>query len=146
MAQYQKPPAMMTRFVNPALVYAIQKLGFRGAGLAVLEVEGRKTGRLNKVPVQPVEVDGVLYLVSPRGSTQWARNLRAMGSANLSIGRDRQRIVATEIPDSEKIPVLREYLRRFSSSAGKIMGAGKNATDFQLQSIVANHPVFRITR
>jgi deazaflavin-dependent oxidoreductase (nitroreductase family) len=146
MAQYQKPPTLMAKIVNPALMFAIQKLGFRGNGLAVLAVKGRKTGRVNKVPVNPVGFDGEMYLVSPRGNAQWVRNIRAAGDAELSLGRQTQHITVTEIPDDEKLPILREYVTRFYSMVGSIMGVGKNATDEQLLAIAADHPVFRISR
>jgi hypothetical protein len=52
----------------------------------------------------------------------------------------------TELPNDEKLPILREYVTRFYSMVGSIMGVGKNATDEQLLAIAADHPVFRISR
>jgi hypothetical protein len=74
MAKYQKPDALTTRLVNP-LIATLTKLGLSVRGSHVLVVRGRRTGKMQEVPVNPVEVNGVRYLVAPRGDTQWVRNL-----------------------------------------------------------------------
>ena len=60
MAKYQKPDALTTRLVNP-LIAMLTKLGLSVRGSHVLAVRGRKTGKMQEVPVNPVEVDGVRY-------------------------------------------------------------------------------------
>lgn len=145
MAHYQKPPAIISRAANPLMITAVTKLGIRPGGMAVLAVKGRKTGRVNRVPLNPVEVGGAAYLMSPRGTAQWVQNVRASGGkANLYLGRTLQPVTLTEIDDSEKLPIVREYVRRFYSAVGKIMNIPKNPTDEQLNAVLANHPVFRI--
>jgi carboxymethylenebutenolidase len=64
--------------VNP-LVARLQT-----GGVATLTVPGRRTGRAHTVPVIPVEVESVRYLVSPFGESQRVRNLRAVGQATLA--------------------------------------------------------------
>jgi hypothetical protein len=113
--------------------------------MAILGVKGRKTGRVQKIPVNPVEVDGQAYLFAPRGTSQWVLNVRAAGGkANLHLGRKLQPVTLTEIADSDKLPVAREYVRRFYSAVGRIMNIPKNPSDEQLQAKLADHPVFRI--
>src|SRR6266704_3647042 len=96
MARYQKPDAMTARVINP-LIIALTKLGLSVRGAHVLAVRGRKTGKVQEVPVNPIEVDSARYLVAPRGETQWARNLRVAGVAELRVGQRREQIHVTEL-------------------------------------------------
>jgi hypothetical protein len=147
MAHYQKPPAIVSRVANPLMIVAVTKLGIRPGGTAILSVKGRKTGQVNRVPVNPVEVGGVTYLFSPRGNAQWVRNVRAAsGKANLHLGRKLQPVQLTEVDDAQKLPIGREYVRRFYSAVGKIMDIPKNPTDEQLLAKLPDHPVFRVDK
>ena len=100
---------------------------------------------MQEVPVNPVEVNGVRYLVAPRGDTQWARNLRAAGEAELRVGQRREHIQAREIENACKPPVLRAYLRRWKRETGQFFGVDDQASDEDLRLIAPDHPVFQIT-
>ncbi len=143
MATYQRPDALATRLINP-LIAVLTKLGLSVRGSHVLAVRGRKTGQIQEVPVNPVEVDGVRYLVAPRGDTHWARNLRVAGVAELRIGQRREQIHATELENDAKPPVLRAYLRRWKRETGKFFGVDDTASDEELRRRAPDHPVFRI--
>ena len=143
MAHYQKPDAMTARVINP-LIIALTKLGLSVRGAHVLAVRGRQTGKVQEVPVNPVEVEGTRYLVAPRGETQWARNLRAAGVAELRVGRRREQIRVTELADEAKSLVLRAYLRRWQRETGRFFGVDANASDEELRQRAPDHPVFRI--
>jgi hypothetical protein len=61
---------------------------FVGLGLGfshnyLLEVRGRKTGKLHSTPVDLLELNGKSYLVAPRGRTQWVRNAESAGEVTL---------------------------------------------------------------
>jgi deazaflavin-dependent oxidoreductase (nitroreductase family) len=144
MAKYQRPDALTTRLVNP-LIATLTKLGLSVRGSHILAVRGRKTGKRQEVPVNPVEVDGVRYLVAPRGDTHWVRNLRAAGEAELRVGQRREPIQAREIANASKPPVLRAYLRRWKRETGKFFGVDDQASDEDLARIAPDHPVFQIT-
>ena len=144
MAKYQKPGVLTTRLVNP-LIATLTKLGLSVRGSHVLAVRGRKTGKMQEVPVNPVEVDGLRYLVAPRGDTQWVRNLRAAGEAELRVGQRREHIQAREIENAGKPPVLRAYLQRWKRETGKFFGVDDRASDEDLTRIAPDHPVFHIT-
>ena len=144
MAKYQKPGALTTRLVNP-LIATLTKLGLSVRGAYVLAVRGRKTGKMQEVPVNPVEVDGVRYLVAPRGDTHWVRNLRAAGEAELRVGQRREHIQAREVENASKPPVLRAYLGRWKRETGKFFGVDDQAADEDLARIAPDHPVFQIT-
>jgi deazaflavin-dependent oxidoreductase (nitroreductase family) len=143
MAKYQKPDVMTTHIINP-LIAALTKLGFSVRGSHVLAVRGRKTGKVQEVPVNPVEVEGARYLVAPRGDTQWARNLRVAGVAELRVGQRREQIHVTDLTNDAKPPVLRAYLRRWQRETGKFFGVDANASDEELRRRAPDHPVFRI--
>jgi deazaflavin-dependent oxidoreductase (nitroreductase family) len=134
---------MTTHIINP-IIAALTKLGFSMRGSQVLAVRGRKTGKVQEVPVNPIEVDAVRYLVAPRGETQWARNLRVAGVAELRVGQRREQIHVTELENDAKPPVLRAYLRRWQRETGKFFGMDANASDEELRQRAPDHPVFRI--
>ena len=145
MAQRYIEPDWFTRNVFNRLVAGATRLGISVWGSRVLEVRGRKTGAPRRTPVNLLTLDGVRYLVAPRGHTQWVRNLRAAGEGRLLLGRRAERFVATEIPDQEKEPILRPYLRRWKWEVGVFFGGvDADASSEDLQRIAPDHPVFRI--
>ncbi|WP_459965789.1 nitroreductase/quinone reductase family protein, partial [Mycobacterium avium] len=82
------------------------------AGTRALRVRGRKTGKLRAVVVNLLTVDGTDYLVSPRGDTQWARNVRAASVVELGPRWRRRRMRISEVDDAAKPQLLRRYLDR----------------------------------
>jgi len=86
-------------------------LGFSHSRL--LEVRGRKTGKLYSTPVDLLELNGKNYLVAPRGRTQWVRNAEAAGEITLKKGSTRRTFRLRAIPDAEKPPILKAYLDSF---------------------------------
>ena len=145
-SHYRRPDWFTKHVFNPA-VQALTRLGISVAGSRVLEVAGRKTGAPRRTPVNLLELEGELYLVSPRGNTQWARNLRVAGSGRLLVGRRSEAFAATELGDDDKLPVLRAYLRRWNWELGRFFeGVGPDSPDGELRRIAPRHPVFRIRR
>jgi hypothetical protein len=89
-------------------------------------------------------VDGSTYLVAPRGTTNWARNLRAAGEGELRVGRRRRRFGYDELPDSEKPRLLREYLTRWEPETKSQFEFGKDASEETLREAAPRHPIFRL--
>lgn len=140
-------PDWFTRSVLNPLVKMLTGLGIGVWGSRVLEVRGRKSGEWRSVPVNLLSVDGVEYLVAPRGNTQWVRNLRAAGEGRLRLGRARAGFTAAELTDDQKPEILRPYLERWKWEVGQFFqGVSADATDEELLSIAPDHPVFRIER
>jgi len=112
-----------------------------------LEVRGRKTGQPRQVPVNLLTLEGDRYLVAPRGETDWVRNVRADdGRLALLLGRKRDQLRAVELDDSEKVPVLRAYLKRWKAEVGVFFdGVGPDSSDEELAAIAPRHPVFRLS-
>ena len=57
----------------------------------------------------PFEWNGARYLVSPRGETHWARNLRAAGEADLHTRRGLEHIRVVELGSAERDAVVKAY-------------------------------------
>jgi hypothetical protein len=137
-------PGWFTRRVANRAVAGLTTVGLSIWGSRVLEVPGRTTGRLQRVPVNVLELDGDRYLVSARGEGQWVRNVRAAaGRLDLLLGRRRTHWIASEVHGADKTIVLRGYLRRWKVEVGKFFdGADADSSDEEIEAIAARHPVF----
>ena len=138
-------PGWFTRNVFNPTVALLTRLGIGLAGSRVLEVRGRKSGEWRQTPVNLLVFEGDRYLVAPRGHTQWVRNMRASGAGRLVLGRRVEEFSATELPDEEKPPLLRAYLKKWKWEVGQFFGGvGPDAPEEDLRRIAPDHPVFRI--
>ncbi len=145
-SRHYRPPSWFDRKVMNPLIAGATRLGLSAWGSRILEVQGRKSGRPRRNPVNPLDHDGGRYLVAPRGHTQWVRNLRAAGEGALLLGKRREQFTAVELPDAEKEPILRAYLRRWKWEVGQFFdGVGPDSAPEELQRIAPDHPVFRIS-
>jgi deazaflavin-dependent oxidoreductase (nitroreductase family) len=144
LSRYRKP-GWFTKHIFNGIVALATRMGISVWGSQVLRVKGRKTGNWHSTPVNLLELNGSLYLVSPRGETQWVRNLRATGSGELALGRRKKPFRAIEIQNESKAPILRAYLSRWKVEVG-IFFAGVSATssEGEFQRIAPEHPVFHI--
>ena len=142
-AHYQEPGKLTRKIMNP-FVLVMMRAGISIWGSRVLEVRGRKSGEARRTPVNLLEVDGVEYLVAPRGEGQWVRNVRADGGRlALLLGRRRDERIARELPDGEKPPILRAYLRKWKMEVGVFFdGVTADSTEDEVRRIAADHPVF----
>jgi len=138
-------PTKSTGMFN-AMVATLTRMGISVYGSRVLYVRGRKSGEWRSTPVNPLSLGGKRYLVSPRGQTQWVRNMRAAGGGELRVGRRVERFTATELPDDVKPPVLREYLRRWKFEVGMFFeNVTPDSPDSRLLEIAPGFPVFQVT-
>jgi deazaflavin-dependent oxidoreductase (nitroreductase family) len=142
--RYQQP-GWFTKHVFNRAVRRLTRTGLSVAGSRELRVRGRTSGEWRSVPVNLLVLGDERYLVAPRGTTQWVRNLRHAGDGQLRVGRRTEDFRAVELPDHDKLPVLREYLRRWGWEVGAFFeGVDKNATDDDLTRIASGFPVFRV--
>ncbi|HEY2765888.1 MAG TPA: nitroreductase family deazaflavin-dependent oxidoreductase [Pseudonocardiaceae bacterium] len=138
-------PGWFTRRVFDPLVALLTRAGVSVYGSRVLRVRGRKTGELRENPVNLLTLGDARYLVAPRGTTQWVRNLRAAGGGELALGRDIERFRAVELPDDRKPEILRAYLKRWGFEVGAFFdGVRADSAAEELRRIAPQHPVFRI--
>jgi deazaflavin-dependent oxidoreductase (nitroreductase family) len=117
-----------------------------GSGLRVLEVRGRNTGRWYQRPVFVGTVDGRRYIVSLWGESDWARNLRASGSAKLRVGGRIEPIEGHELQhEEEKAGVLLAIFRKYPSVFRRYFKVDpKQATLEQARDLAARYPVFKV--
>ena len=86
------------------------------------------------MPVIPVEVDGVSYLVAPFGESEWVRNLRKAGTGHLGRKSGGELFHADELPVSQRPPIIAAYRQ----------GARRDVNRyFTRLPDPADHPVFR---
>jgi deazaflavin-dependent oxidoreductase (nitroreductase family) len=137
-------PNRSARIFNTT-VGQLTKMGVSVYGSRVLAVRGRKSGEWRTTPVNPLTIEGQRYLISPRGNTQWVRNMRVAGGGELRIGRRVEKFTATELPVEERPAVLRAYLKKWKFEVGMFFqGVGPDATEEKMLAIAPDHPVFRI--
>ncbi len=118
----------MAHVVNPI----VGRLG----GTLVLVVPGRSTGEPRPVPLgRPFEFEGARYLVSGRGETHWARNLRAASRAELHLHGRTEVFRPVELTGAERERVVAAYRAKHGRA---VAGLFRQIPD------AADHPVFRI--
>jgi deazaflavin-dependent oxidoreductase (nitroreductase family) len=145
MTTHYRAPGWFTRNVFNRLIVILTRLGISVLGSRVLAVKGRKSGEWRTTPVNLLTHDGRRYLVSPRGETQWVRNLRAAGTGELRVGSRTESFRGRELTDDEKVPVLRAYLKRWKMEVGVFFdGVGPDSSDDQISAIATRHPAFEV--
>jgi deazaflavin-dependent oxidoreductase (nitroreductase family) len=146
---------MSTRYEEPnrvaragnVVIRWLAELGVSIAGTRALRVRGRKTGKSRAVVINLLTVDGLDYLVSPRGDTQWARNVRAAAIVEMGPRWRRQRVRASEVDDAAKPELLRRYLARwYWQVKGYVGGLTPDSSDEQLRAVAPTIPVFVLTK
>jgi F420H(2)-dependent quinone reductase len=126
---YLKPPLFTKKVFNPLAM----KMGVGGS--VELVVRRRSTGEEQHIPVIPVDVDGGRYLVSTRGESDWVRNVRASGHAELRGKNETGSFRAVELPVEQRSPIIAAY----RAKAGKTVD-----TYFKKLPDDTDHPVFRL--
>jgi deazaflavin-dependent oxidoreductase (nitroreductase family) len=121
-------------------------LGFGLKHNYLLQVRGRKSGRVYSTPVNVLDVAGKLYLVAPRGRTQWVRNAEAVGEITLKKGRFRRSFTLRPIPDAEKPELLKLYLERFATTVQRYFPVPAGSELPAFLKVAANYPVFELLR
>jgi hypothetical protein len=121
---------------------------FAGVGLSpsyihLLQVRGRKSGKLYSTAVNLVHLNAKEYLVAPRGRTQWVRNAEAVGEITLKRGTARK-LHLRPLADSEKPPVLKLYLTDYKSAVGRFFPIPPDAALESFVEIAHGYPVFEL--
>lgn len=128
------------------------------AGLAprdavTLEVRGRTSGRVRRVPVLRTRHDGEDHLVALAGESQWVRNVRADRGRAVIRRHGARRVHLEELPAAQRPEVIAEYLRAGRRRSGDKAGADQARYYFGLDPgaslediarIADLYPVFRV--
>jgi deazaflavin-dependent oxidoreductase (nitroreductase family) len=144
---------MTTRYDEPGLaaqagnglIRWLAEAGVSIAGTTALRVRGRKTGKVRRVVINLLTVDGREYVVSPRGNTQWSRNVRAAGVAEIGPLWRRREVRMTEVPDEVKPELLNRYLDRWHWEVkGHVGGLTPDSTADDRRRVAPTIPVFEL--
>jgi deazaflavin-dependent oxidoreductase (nitroreductase family) len=141
--RYEEPNGVV-RAAN-AVIRWLAEMGVSIAGTRALRVQGRKSGKPRSVVINLLTLDGVDYLVSPRGNTQWARNVRAAGVVETGPRWRRRRARVSEVADAAKPELLRRYLGRwYWQVKDYVAGLTPDSTDEQFLAVAPTIPVFAL--
>jgi deazaflavin-dependent oxidoreductase (nitroreductase family) len=138
-------PKPIEKIFNRAFGYLVG-LGIGPGYVFLLQVRGRKSGRVYETPVNVLDVEGKRYLVAPRGRTQWVRNAEATGEITLKKGRSRESFRLRPIPDGEKPAPLKLYLERFVTAVQRYFSVKAGAAPEAFLEVAPNYPVFELLR
>jgi deazaflavin-dependent oxidoreductase (nitroreductase family) len=139
---FRKPSAVEALF-NRAFGFFVG-LGIGPHYMRLLQVRGRKTGRLYSSPVNLLEFRGKPVLVAPRGRTQWVRNAEAAGEITLKRGKVQGKYRLRAISDNEKPEILKIYLEKYKSAVQRYFPVQAGSPSETFRSIAGNYPVFEL--
>jgi deazaflavin-dependent oxidoreductase (nitroreductase family) len=108
MTQQLRPPrgiSLFNAFAKPLLAAGVP-MAFNG----LLTVRGRTSGTPRTTPLAIIEVAGRRWIWSPWGDVQWVRNLRAAGSATITVRRHQAQVRARELDAGERVAFFRDTL------------------------------------
>jgi hypothetical protein len=119
-----------------------------GAGVfprrwVTLEVPGRISGDLTSFPLGMADLDGRWYLVSMLGECNWVSNVRANNGEAVLRRRRRRRVQLTEVPVSERAPILARYVRIAPGGRPHIPVAGGSPLE-EFEAVADRYPVFEV--
>jgi len=120
-----------------------------GIGLrhnVLLQVRGRKSGRIYSTPVNVLEHGGRRYLVAPRGHTQWSRNAAATGEVTLVRAFRSETVKVRPVADEAKPAILKAYLDSFATTVQRYFPVRAGSPADAFRAIAPDYPVFDITR
>ncbi len=138
-----RAPSAGERFFNSMFGFLVG-LGFGPAFIYLLEVRGRKSGRIYSTPVNVMPLDGKRYMVAPRGRTQWVRNAEAAGEVTLKRGSKRETVRLRQLEGAEKLRILKAYLDTYKSVVQKYFSIPAGSPVEAFAEIAENHPAFEL--
>jgi deazaflavin-dependent oxidoreductase (nitroreductase family) len=138
-----REPTTIEKLFNRVLTFAIG-LGMGPAHIYLLEVRGRKSGKLYVTPVDPVMVDGKRYLVAPRGRTQWVRNAEAAGEIVLKRGSKAEKFGLRVLEDAEKPEILTAYLDSYKSEVQRFFPMAAGSPPAAFARVTGSYPAFEL--
>jgi F420H(2)-dependent quinone reductase len=127
--RYIKPSWFFARVFNP-VVLATGVLNSEP-----MTVIKRRSKLPQTIPMTPVELDGVKYVVSVRGETEWVKNVRANPHIKLP-NSGATDYIATEVPTEARKRILEAYKATASKATHRL---------FRQLPEGADHPVFALT-
>jgi deazaflavin-dependent oxidoreductase (nitroreductase family) len=138
-----RAPSPIERMFN-RLFGSLVGLGLGFSYNYLLQVRGRKSGKIYSTPIDLLELNGKPYLVAPRGRTQWVRNAEAAGEVTLKKGRVEQRFRLRPLTDAEKPEVLKAYLDRFKREVQRYFPVPAGSPPDAFRDLLRDYPAFEL--
>ena len=140
--EFRKPTAFEA-FFNRTFGFLIG-MGIGPSHIYLLQVRGRKSGKLFSTPVDLLDLNGKRYLVAPRGRTQWVRNAEVAGEVTLKKGSSVQKYRLRTIAVPDKPEILKAYLDSYKKEVQRYfpVSAGSPAQDFV--AVAESYPAFEL--
>jgi deazaflavin-dependent oxidoreductase (nitroreductase family) len=138
-----RPATPLQRLFNRAFGFLVG-LGLTPSYNYLLEVRGRKSGRLYSTPVNLHGVNGKQYLVAPRGRTQWAKNAEVTAEVTLTKRGERRRFRLRPLPESEKPEILKSYLNAYPGAVKRFFPIPPHAPLEEFAKIAPGYPAFEL--
>jgi len=138
-----RAPTALERVFNRVFGFLVG-LGVGFSHNYLLQVRGRKSGKLYSTPVDLLELGGKQFLVAPRGRTQWVRNAEAAGEVTLKKGRTQQKFRLRPIPDADKPEILKAYLDSFKREVQTYFPVAAGSPVQAFAALVQSYPVFEL--
>ena len=140
---FYRRPTKLTQAFNRFMGWLASR-GLMPSDTITLEVKGRRSGMTRSNVVTWVEQGERRYLVSPRGESDWVRNVRAADGEAVLRHRGRQRVRLEEMATEERAPIIKAYLAKTAMATRQHFGVDPKAEIEEFEAIAAKHPVFRI--
>lgn len=133
---------------------ALIKVGIpvRGSGVptALLTVAGRKSGLPRTTPVALITDGDGWRLMAPYGVVDWVKNLRAAGSATITLRGRSFGVTARELTPAEGAPLLQAAVAGASPMLRKAFApyfdTAPEAPLAEWEKEAGQHPVFQLSR
>ncbi len=110
----------------------------------LLQVRGRKSGKIYSTPIDLLERGGKRFLVAPRGRTQWVRNAEAAGEVTLKKGSKRQQFRLRALFDEEKPEILKAYLDQFKREVQRYFPVQAGSPVEAFRDLAQSYPAFEL--
>ena len=110
----------------------------------LLQVRGRKSGKIYSTPIDLLELGGKRFLVAPRGRTQWVRNAEAAGEVTLKKGKTKLKFRLRAIPDADKSEILKAYLDNFKREVQTYFPVAAGSPVQAFGELVQSYPAFEL--
>jgi deazaflavin-dependent oxidoreductase (nitroreductase family) len=138
-----RPPTDVERVFNRVWGFLVG-LGLGFSYNYLLQVRGRKSGKLYSTPIDLLELGGKRYLVAPRGRTQWVRNAEASGEVSLKKGSRRQVFELRALSEEERLPILKAYLDHFKREVQRYFPVQAGSVPEAFRDVAQSYPAFEL--
>jgi|SRR5580658_1234577 deazaflavin-dependent oxidoreductase (nitroreductase family) len=139
---FREPTAVEKTF-NQVLGFLVG-IGVRFRHKYLLQVRGRKSGKIYSTPVNLLEFKDKRFLVAPRGRTQWVRNAEAAGEVTLKAGSVQLKFRLRPVAEAEKPEILKAYLDGFKSEVQRYFSVTAGSPAEAFVELIGSYPVFEL--